>query len=95
MKYDLSEESLLKAINECRTRWSGYASIEDQVRAFGTFEEKMAYVPRNKFFISETEQRASMEKRVAFLHVLEKRAKASGLFKITDEFVKDFVERND
>jgi hypothetical protein len=60
-----------------------------------TFEEKMAYSPRNKFFVSEADQRSSMEKRLAFLHVLEKRSKASGNFKITDEFVKDFIERND
>lgn len=59
-----------------------------------TFEEKMSYAPRNKFFKSELEQTRSMENRLQFLHFLEKASKRAG-FIITDDFVKDFVERND
>lgn len=95
MKYDLSEESILKTINECRGRPANNVSHKDMVSAFGSFEQKMAYAPRNKFFSSEAAQSANMEKRAAFLNVLDKHAKNSGNFVLTDEFVKDFVERND
>lgn len=94
MKYDLTEASLLKTINECRVR-PIKEPYEDRARVLGSFDQRMAYAPRNKFFASEAAQRANMDRRVAFLHVLDKRAKASGIFVITDEFVKDFIERND
>lgn len=59
-----------------------------------TFSEKMAYSPRNKFFITEEEANKSMKNRLQFLHFLNKASKRCG-FIITDEFVKDFIERND
>lgn len=59
------------------------------------FESKMINAPRYKFFASETEQASSMAKRLEFLCVLQKLSKSSGIFRLTDEFVHDFVERND
>lgn len=59
-----------------------------------SFSEKMAYAPRNKFFKSELEQTHSMENRLQFLHFLDKASRRAN-FVISDDFVKDFIERND
>jgi hypothetical protein len=59
------------------------------------FDARMAFAPSHKFFKTEAEQITNMEKRIQFLQVLERRAKASLLFRLTDEFIKDFIERND
>ena len=89
---DLTHERILRNIKEGRHR-------EEKIILCASdpllFQKSMAYAPRNKFFASESEQRVSMENRVAFLHVLQKTANKSGLFTIPDDFVKDFVERND
>ena len=58
------------------------------------FNEKMIHAPRNKFFKTREEQIHSMENRLQFIHFLNKASKRSG-FIITDEFVQDFIERND
>lgn len=64
------------------------------VRLKDSFSEKMAYAPRNKFFKTEEEQKSSIENRLQFLNFLNKSSKRCG-FIITEEFVKDFIERND
>ena len=88
-KYDLSEEALEHTFFPSKLPHiiTGSPHI--------TWENAMSCAPRHKFFRTPGEQKRNMEERLSFLHVLEKRARVSGNFRITDEFVKDFVERND
>lgn len=59
-----------------------------------SWSQIMAYVPRNKFFSTEAERNKSMENRLQFLHFLDKASRRAN-FVVSDDFVKDFIERND
>jgi hypothetical protein len=93
-KYDLGEESLENLLNykSRPLNDSPYIIIGNP---HISWESAMSCAPRHKFFRTPKEQQDNMKKRLAFLHALEKRAKTSGNFRLTDEFVKDFIERND
>jgi hypothetical protein len=59
------------------------------------FKTKMAFAPKNKFFETEAEYLANMEKRLKFCEHLARASVRHKLFKVSDDFIKDFIERND
>ena len=60
-----------------------------------SFQQRMAFAPKNKFFETEAEYLANMEKRLKFCEHLSRNAVRHKLFKGSDDFIKDFIERND
>lgn len=88
---DLTHELLLDIAKQYKSR---PIIIEDDTPE-KMWLSQMAFVPLNKWFKTKVKQHKSIQSRLNFLHVLEKTAKLSGLFVVTDEFSRDFVYRND
>jgi hypothetical protein len=79
----------------CESLFENLKNYKKMHARLSSWETLNAFSPSNKFFATKEEKDDSIQKRLNFLHVLEKTAKKSGLFVVTDSFSRDFVYRND